>query len=250
MVRYGLKHAMSSSFPKLSVTQVAGVEIRVEPWSWPFATAQRQEIDAYFTDLKRRRAALWNGRVLMLNSYSVSNGVFTGTAFETDYANLCAWRDWAFPDQTVFNFFAPAAIRTCDGAYVLGKMAPYTAGAGKITFPSGTPEPGDIIDGSVDLMGNMRREVAEETGLTLDELECEVGWSVVRDRSSLVLVKRFSSSQLGDELLARIKSYLENETQPEFSDVRIVRSPATFHPRMEPFTLAFLDYETRRGLSA
>ena len=223
------------------------VEVTVEPWSWPFATARRADIDAHFADLRRRQTALWNGRALMLHSYAVDNGMLTATAFEADYASLCAWRDWGFADRTVLNFFAPAALRAVDGAYVLGEMAAYTSGAGEITFPCGTPEPEDISGRSVDLLRHIRREITEETGLIADELECEPGWSLVRDQNYLALMKRFFSSQTADELCARINSYLESQTQPEFSGVWIVRGPADFHPRMAKFTLAFLEHERLHG---
>src|SRR5258707_5064607 len=63
------------------------VEVSVEPWSWPFATARRADIDAHLADLRRRQTALWNGRALMLHSYAVDNGMLTATAFEADYAS-------------------------------------------------------------------------------------------------------------------------------------------------------------------
>jgi hypothetical protein len=60
-------------------------------------------------------------------------------------------------------------------------------------------------------------------------------------------MKRFFSSQTADELCARINSYLESQTQPEFSGVWIVGGPADFHPRMAKFTLAFLEHERLHG---
>src|SRR5262245_58679936 len=110
------------TFPR--VVNLDHVDVTVEPWSWPFANAQSAEIDAHFADLKRRQTALWNGRVLMFHSYVVNHNALTATAFEADYASLCAWRDWEFPDSTVFHFFAPAAIFASDRACVLGEMAP------------------------------------------------------------------------------------------------------------------------------
>jgi hypothetical protein len=230
-----------------AVEHLDQVEITVEPWSWPLAKARRAEIDAHFADLKRRRSVLWNGRVLMLHSCAVDNGMLRATAFETDYASLCAWRDFISPDPPVLNFFAPSAIRASDGAYVLGEMAPYTACARDVTFPCGTPAPEDIRGQSVDLMGHIRREITEETGLNPDELECEPGWSFVRGPNYLALMKRFFSFQTADELRSRIKSYLENQTQPEFSDVWIVRKAADFHPAMAKFTIAFLQHERLHG---
>src|SRR6476660_5865365 len=100
----------------------------------------------------------------MLHSYAVDNGMLTATAFEADYASLCAWRDWGFADPTVLNFFAPAALRAVDGAYVLGEMAAYTSGAGEITFPCGTPEPEDISGRSVDLLSTFGERSRKRPG--------------------------------------------------------------------------------------
>jgi hypothetical protein len=121
-------------------------------------------------------------------------------------------------------------------------MAPYTADAGIITFPCGTIEPGDINAGAVDLMGHIHREIAEETGLHPDELECEPGWSVVRNRGFLALLKRFSSNQSANELRVRINRFLECETRREFLGVRIVCERADLHPRMT-------DEEIHSGIS-
>ncbi|HEY7247837.1 MAG TPA: NUDIX hydrolase [Xanthobacteraceae bacterium] len=233
-----------------AVEHLDQVEITVEPWSWPLADARRAEIDAHFADLKRRRSVLWNGRALMLKSYAVDNRILRATAFETDYASLCAWRDFMSPDPPVLNFFAPAAIRAFDGAYVLGEMACYTAGAGHVTFPCGTPALEDVRGQSVDLMGHIRREIAEETGINPDELECEPGWSVVRGPNHLALMKRFFSSQTADELRSRIEGYLDTQVQPELSSVRVVRRPADFCPGMANFTIAFLHECLHGRLSA
>ena len=78
-------------------------------------------------------------------------------------------------------------------------------GAGQITFPCGTPDTEDISGRSVDLMGHMRREIIEETGLNPDEFGCESCWSFVCDRNYLALLKRFSSSETAEVVRTRIK---------------------------------------------
>ncbi len=51
---------------------------------------------------------------------------FSADYFETDFASFLAWRDWGFPDNSVFNGFGMGALRGSDGAFVLGEMAaPY-----------------------------------------------------------------------------------------------------------------------------
>jgi hypothetical protein len=223
------------------------VEIAVEPWSWPFASARRDEIDRHFAALRRERPALWNGRVLLLNHYAIGAGVLRGACFETDYASFIAWREWNFPDPGVFNFFAAAALRAADGAYLVGEMAPYTAAAGLAYFPCGTPEPGDVLaSGAFDLPGNLRRELLEETGIAIDELDAEAGWSVIRDRGYVAMIKRLTARQNADALRSRVMRHLATDAQPEFTDIRIVRGRGDLDARMPPFVVAFLEREWRR----
>jgi 8-oxo-dGTP pyrophosphatase MutT (NUDIX family) len=218
------------------------VEIVLEPWSWAFAVDRRSEIDRHFAGLQRERSGVWNGKVLLLHRYAIERGVLRGACFETDYASLCAWRDWHFPDPGVINVFAAAALRSADGAYVVGEMAPYTAAAGLVYFPCGTPEPGDIsAGGALDLIGNLGRELKEETGLDFGTLDAESGWSLVRDGCFFALLKRLTAGENAAELRLRILRHLASEAQPEFSDIRIVRGHADLDPRMPPFTVAFLE---------
>jgi hypothetical protein len=165
-----------------------------------------------------------------------------GSSFETDYANFLAWRDWSFPDAGVFNVFAAAALQAADGAYLVGEMAPTTANAGQLHFPCGTPDPQDVRpDGVLDLGRNLSRELLEETGIEIGTLEAEPGWTFVRDRGFLALLKRLKASEGVEELRSRAMRHLTSEAQPEFSDIRIVRGPEDFDPAMPPFVVAYLE---------
>jgi hypothetical protein len=55
----------------------------------------------------------------------------------TDYADFVAWRAIGDSDEPVVNCFAMAALRSADGAFLLGEMAPHTMNGGQIYFPSG-----------------------------------------------------------------------------------------------------------------
>jgi 8-oxo-dGTP pyrophosphatase MutT (NUDIX family) len=226
----GMRHrrsqpAMTPHWPNPEIFEIDRVEIAVEPWSWQFALAHRDEIDRHFACFQRKRSGVWNGRVLLLNRYAIRDGVLRGACFETDYANLCAWRDWNFPDPGVYNFFAAAALRAADGAYLVGEMAPSTAAAAQLYFPCGTPDPEDIgAGGLLDLAGSLARELREETGIDVATLDAAPGWCLVRDGGYLAVMKRLTAHQSAEELRAAIMRHLASESQPELSDIRVPRT--------------------------
>jgi hypothetical protein len=236
--------AMTHSYPIPEIFEIDRAEIARETWSWPFASDRSADIDRYFAELQSRRPGVWNGRVLLLNRYAIADRVLRGACFETDYSSFITWRDREFPDPSVYNFFAAAVLRAADGGYLLGEMAAYTAGAGRSYFPCGTPEPADVgADGLFDLHGNLCRELLEETGLAIAELDAESGWTVVRDRCFLGLMKRLTARQNADELRARIMRHIAGDKHPELADIRIVRGPADIDSSMPPSVVAYLQRE-------
>ncbi len=232
--------------PTAEIIALERVEIAVEPWSWPFATARREDIDRHFVGRRRRQPALWNGRVLLLSRYVIGGRVLRGACFETDYASFIAWRDWDFADRGVANIFAAAALRSADGAYLLGEMASHTAASGQIYFPCGTPDPDDIgTDGALDLAGSLSRELLEETGLDIGTLDAAPGWCLIRDRGFLALLKPLSAPQSAEALRSQILRHLAREKRPEFSDIHIVRGRGDLQIRMPRFIVAFLENALR-----
>ena len=230
------------SGPDVEVAALDGAEITLERWHWAFAAQQRVEIDRHFARLQSERSGVWNGRVLLLHRHVVRDRVLRGACFETDYASLCAWRDWQFPDPGVSNFFVAAALRAADGAYLVGEMGAATAGAGLLYFPCGTPEPDDVgAAGVFGLAGNLRRELLEETGLEVGEFESEAGWTLVRDRRYVAFLKCVTAPQNADKLRARIMRHIASEEHPELVDIHIVRTPTDFDERMPPFVTLFLE---------
>jgi len=237
---------MSLRSPNAEIVELDRVEIAVEPWSWEFASARRAAIDRHFASRQREGPTLWNGRLLLLHRFEIDHGVLRGACFETDYASFLAWRDWDLPDPGVFNVFAAAALRTADGAYLLGEMAPSTAAAGQLYFPCGTPDPEDVgAGGALDLAGSLARELLEETGIDIATLDAGPGWCLVRDRGYVALMKRLAARQSARELRSAIMRHLADEPQPELSDIRVVHGRADLDPRMPAFIVAFLEQAWR-----
>jgi 8-oxo-dGTP pyrophosphatase MutT (NUDIX family) len=243
---------VTSSASDIEIVALDRVKITLESWPWGFALERRAEIGRHFAQILRERSSMWNGRILLLNRYAICDGALRGGCFETDFASLCAWRDWEFPDRGVYNIFAVTALCGADGGLLVGQMAPGTANPGMLNFPCGTPEPADVAaDGVLDLEGSLARELLEETGLAISACSCEPGWTLVRDRCYLAMLKLVTAPQPAEQLRARILGYIAGEKRPEFTDIRILRSPADFHPSMPRFVPAYVsDLWSRWPLSA
>jgi hypothetical protein len=232
----------------ISIVALDRLAFAFAPREWPFAQARRAEIAAHFAARQAETPAIWNGRILLMNEWSLAARRMEGTFFVTEFANYMAWRDWGYPDRSVINCFAMGAIRSTDGAYLLGKMSSHTVNAGKIYFPAGTPEPDDVAGEVVDFAGNVTREVAEETGLTEADFSTQPGWSAVFAGPRIALMQVLQARAPAQELRARVLAHLGREPKPELCDILIVRSPADFHPMMPPFVTAYLEHAlTRRA---
>ena len=216
------------------------LDLRYEPGAWPFAVARRAEIDAHFVKLRADKPQMWNGRVLMMRRGHIADGVLSGAYLETDFASFIAWRDWGFPDTTMCNCFAMAALRAADGAFLLGQMGPHTATAGQIYFAAGTPDPADIVGDAVDLERGVIRELTEETGLTLADVTPRPGWTATPLGQRIALMKIVEAREDAGALRERIRGFLARQQTPELSDMYIVRAAADLDPRMPPYVRAYL----------
>jgi 8-oxo-dGTP pyrophosphatase MutT (NUDIX family) len=106
-------------------------------------------------------------------------------------------------------------------------MGLHTSNVGLCYFPSGTPEAADLNrDGALDLVGNLRRELREETGIELQELQAEPGWTLVQDRGIFALIKRLAALESADQLRSRILRHLARE-RPSSRAVNTICGQAT-----------------------
>ncbi len=236
----------------ITLVAIDRLELRFARKPWPFAAARRDEIDRHFLAMQRDKPDLWNGQVLVLDDFAVTDGVFRGTYLETDFASFLAWRDWGFPDQSVRNCFAMGALRAADGAFVLGVMAPHTANAGKVYFIGGTPDLDDVVGDRVDLERSVRRELAEETGLSFAVARPEAGWHAIFDEARIAMVKVLCTAEPAAALREKILAFLARQRRPELAGLHVVRSPADLDPRMPAFVPRFFDHlweraDERRG---
>jgi 8-oxo-dGTP pyrophosphatase MutT (NUDIX family) len=225
---------------RLPVVAVERVAMRFAPRPWPFAVERRAEIDACFVQLQHAQPALWNGRVLMMYEHTLTAKELSGSFLETDFASLLAWRAFDFPDRAIKVCFPMSALLSSDGAFLLGLMAPHTANAGQLYFPTGTPDTDDVRGDTVDFDGSLLRELAEETGLTPADVTVARDWHAVLAGPRIPVIKLVQSAEPAAALRARILAFLAREREPELCDIVIVRSRADLDTRMPDFVTAFL----------
>jgi 8-oxo-dGTP pyrophosphatase MutT (NUDIX family) len=223
------------------IHRVEILDLPVAPASWPFAAARRAEIEAHFAERQREKPKLWNGRVLIARHPVFEASRFSAEYFETDFASFLAWRDWGFPDRGVFNGFGLGALRSSDGAFLLGEMASHTANAGRIYFPSGTPDLGDVREGRVDIAGSVAREVFEETGLIEADYAAAAEWDCVVDGALIGMFRLLSVDMPGEALRARIEASLARQRQPELHAIHLVRRLRDLTPAMPRFVTAYIE---------
>lgn len=222
------------------IHRVTTLDLNFQPRPWPFAEARRADIDAHFA-VKQREKPIWNGRVLLGRDPVFSGERLSASYFDVDFASFLAWRDWGFPDTSVFNGFGLGALRCADGTFLMGEMAQHTSNAGRIYFPSGTPDLDDIRDGAVDIAGSVAREVEEETGLSAHDYRVDADWDCVVSGAMIAMIRVLNFDVSGEVLRGRIEANIARQRQPEFSAIHLVRSVSDFTAAMPRFVTAFVE---------
>ncbi len=229
----------------LSILPIMQVKAEVKAHDWPFRSVRKDEIAVHWAKLKAAKPAMFNGQVLLQCRGEVSGTTFSADYFQLDYASFIAWHHWGYPQEAheqIRNGFAMGALRTRDGAYLMGVMGEHTANAGKVYFAAGTPDPGDVLaNGEVDLAGSVMRELEEETGLQASEVSVGDGWRIVLGRERVAFMRDVFIDLAADEARSLIRDRLSRQIQPELCDIAIARSVADIdEARMPIFMQVFL----------
>ncbi len=219
----------------------------VEAHDWEFDRRRGADIDAHWSERRRVNPTLYDGPVLLAHGAergAAGDGGETLSVkfFQTRFSRFLAWRDFGFPGSGVYNCFSMPALRSADGAFLLGEMGAQHSAPGAIYFPGGTPDPGDVRDGLVDLEGNLLRELREETGIGPDQVTLEPEWTIVFAGPRIACIKILTSAEPATAIEARIGHYLAHQKDPELARVHMIsRRGQLAEPRMLDFIRGFLE---------
>jgi len=231
--------------------RIRHIRATVESGPWSYAETHAEAIESAWRTATAANSALFDGEVLVITERVIDGDVFTARYRQVRYAQFLHYMRHAVPDGVTRNGFAVAGLTGADGALVMGIMGGHTANAGRIYFPGGTPDPDDVVDGRVDLDGSVVRELAEETGLTAEELTFEPGFWLHEDEKRSAFIKVLHSplpaADLKDAILARVA----RQAEPELAGVHIVRTHDDLRPDvMPPFQLAYAEWWLAGGAAA
>lgn len=229
------------------VIEVAELDFRLVPSRWAFARTHGVAIASHWARLRKEKPTAFNGRVLLLgqrrfHAHADGRVTIAGAYFEADYADFIAWRDFGHPGESVENCFSMAALRTADGAFLLGEMAAHTMSAGRIYFPAGTPDLSDVFGDRVDLEASAHRELLEETGLDSRATTLGRGWTVVISDQRVACMKEVTLPLTAEAAKAQIEAFLSKDPHPELARMHIVRRPSDIdRDRTPDFVVAYLE---------
>jgi 8-oxo-dGTP pyrophosphatase MutT (NUDIX family) len=211
------------------VVDVDRCDLVVGEKPWAFAREHATAIDAHWARRSAESPQFFNGRVLMLSRFDIEGGVLSGDVFETDFKSFLFWRESGEkPGCGIVDAFGSALIRAGDGAVLLGKQRPGNINSGLSYLPGGFIDRRDIChDGQrrvIDIRASIRREIAEETGLTELDYTEQPGFIVTVLAAQVSIAVTFRCHLPAIELRAKILAHILSEENPELDDVVIVRS--------------------------
>lgn len=215
------------------------VDAALEPGPWPWAEQNRARIEANWQRRRAEKPAIFNGIVLACTRLAINGDVLEARFREADYASFLAMIDFGFPEPGVGNCFGATVLRSADGAIVLGEMAAHTANGGRVYFPGGSFDLGDVgADGRIEVERSIERELLEETGLGVADVVFEPGFTAVVDGPRTALLREARSPLTASALRARIDAFISDTAEPELAGVRLVWSPDDIEAGVMPAYVA------------
>jgi 8-oxo-dGTP pyrophosphatase MutT (NUDIX family) len=223
------------------------LDCRLVDHRWQLSPAQERAVAEIWREQSRGNPWLYDGRILLARRAealvdAAGERKLDVEFFEAPFSRFHAWKQLGQPDWGVLNCFAAPALRSSDGAYLAGEMGQDHSQPGRIYFPCGTPDLEDVVGSRVDLTGCLIRELAEETGIVVDERNFAPSWRVIVTGRQVACVRVVHLPGQAEALRDAALSYIRGQEKPELAGMRILRKGADLaDPRLPDFMKAFLE---------
>jgi 8-oxo-dGTP pyrophosphatase MutT (NUDIX family) len=184
---------------------------------------------------------LFNGLVFLQSNLQLDNGLLSGESVELDYASFMHWRgNPPFQAETSLHHVFPlAALESAEGHLIAVRSARTTVNSGLVYFAAGMFDGEDVRDGRLAPYQNMRREVSEETGLDLGQMETEGELVAFRTGRFIALFQRFKSQEGTAELVEKINKHTAGQAIPEIDDAIVITDISAISDKMPGYMQAY-----------
>lgn len=230
---------MSAAFdlPRDVILPVRQIDVRLDDAPHPFEVENAEAAQQNWVRELAAQPSLFDGTVMLLSSLAYDDGRLVGRAHAVRYSTFLLWRRSPAVSMAE-HCFAHAVLVSADNALVAIRMAATTVNAGRVYFAAGSFEPCDFFDGQVDVDANMRREVAEETGLDLSLARAEASLFALSTKRGTALFRRYRLDEPAHIVAERIGRFVEAQDDPEIEGAVILLGdtdlPDELMPHMKP----------------
>jgi 8-oxo-dGTP pyrophosphatase MutT (NUDIX family) len=194
---------------------------------WDYAAHHAAQIETHWHQRHRENPAFFNGVIHVMDAGTVANGWFQASFKRTDFKSFLYWREDGYPEAGAYDAFGSALILSREGHVLLGRQRAGNINAGLDYLPSGFIDQRDVAaDGTIDIAASIRRELAEETGLTQAEIVEQPGFLIVRVGPLVSMVRTFQSKLGSADLRQQILTRLARDVEPELADIVVITSRA------------------------
>jgi 8-oxo-dGTP pyrophosphatase MutT (NUDIX family) len=231
--------------PRDVIFPVRSFDLIVEPGDHPFFVDNRTAIAENWSREVAANPHLYDGQMVLQRAIGLDGDHLTGRAHMVPFSTFLYWRRERMPAAT--HLFALPVIASSDGAVIAIRMGEKTANPGRVYCAAGSLDAHDVIDGRIDLDFNMRREVAEETGLDLDSAAVSPGYQGYFTTNTMTIFRIFRFDLSEAELLDRIAGHVARDPDPEISGAIGIRSADPTAHDYAYFMPTILDHVLSRG---
>lgn len=226
--------------PPENPARITGVDLSMRDGPHPLYLANSPAIHANWEQEAKANPHLFNGQIVLQRQLTFDNGVIRGVAHAIPYATLLWWRKQPRKDGAL-HLFGFAVLVSSDNAIIAIRMSERTANPGQVYCAAGSLDLTDVVDGKLDLVGNMRREVREETGLDLDMAEADPHFHAGHADNRVVIFRFHRFSMTAAEMVARIEAHMPHDVEQEIDGAVVIRSAARDVHRYNPMMFPILD---------
>ncbi|MEL6299146.1 MAG: NUDIX hydrolase [Pseudomonadota bacterium] len=230
----------------VQVLKAATCQLAISDTQPPQLRALSGAIAAHWARVSAETPAYFNGAVFLASAHGVAQGHAAIACVESTFASYLYLRHNNWPAEGIANAFGTALLVPSDGGVLCAVGAPNTVNAGSTYLPGGFIDTGDVRispEGgrTIDIDGQILRELAEETGLAAQTLSFGDGYLLASMPGELSIARIVRCQLPGAAIVESVRAANAAMATPELADPKIVRAVPAKGDASAPPLLAYAE---------